>query len=232
MAFGDVLFSTLTSSAANPTFVHTPAHVPKAVILTAVKNLLSSTTAISSISYAGAQLTKLSVSVDSAGELGTAEIWAVTSTSVAMSSGAATVAIGKASTATFQYVCQTVTADGNITVASTHRGLEDQNTSNVTVSIAKAGALRWAFGCDFSGVGSVTESTIIAGQQFVANLDFGNQCSFHQRESTAGTADITFGNTQTADDWALVAIAIQEEAVGGGATPPPRLWRMGFLGVQ
>jgi hypothetical protein len=232
VAFGDVQFSTLTSSVANPTFVHTPTHVPKAVMLTAAKNTISSTTALSSVSYAGNQLTKQVVAVDSAGELGTAEIWAVTSTSVMFSSGAATVAIGKASTASFQYVCFTVFADGNITVASTNKGAEDQNTSNATVSIAKAGALRWAFGCAFSGVGSTSESTMVAGITRVADLDLGNQCLFHLRESTAGTADITFGYTQTADDWALVAIAIQEEAVGGGGGSMHRPWRMGVLGVN
>jgi hypothetical protein len=232
MAFGNVQFSTLTSSAANPTFVHTPTHVPKAAIVTAVKTLLSSTTALSSVSYGGAQLIKNSVSVDSAGELGTAEIWSVTSTSVAMSSGAATVAIGTASTASFQYVCLTVAADGNITVASTHRGLEDQNSSASQLSIAKAGALRWAFGCKFSGIGAPTESTVIAGQVKVAVLDFGAQCAETTMESTAGTADITFGSAQTADDWALVAIAIQEEAVGGGGGSMHRPWRMGVLGVN
>jgi hypothetical protein len=132
----------------------------------------------------------------------------------------------------FQYVCMTVTADGNITVASTHRGVEDANSSASQLSIAKAGALRWAFGCKFSGIGAPTESTVIAGQVKVAVLDLGAQCAETTMESTAGTADITFGSAQTADDWALVAIAIQEEAVGGGGGSMHRPWRMGVLGVN
>lgn len=231
MAFADALFSALFSSATNPTFTHAPAHVPKVVIVTAVNNIVASSGNIAAISYGASTLSLKSVSVDTAGEPGTAQIWSRTSTDATFSSGSVTVSVTKSSTNTFHYVCMTVAADGNITVASTHRGAENQNSSTPTVSIAKSAALRWAFGCKFDGLTNLTDSTIIVGQQTVGSTKFGSQCAHTSRESTAGTADITYGWAQAADDWALVAIAIEEVAAGAAATAP-RLWRMGVLGVQ
>jgi hypothetical protein len=93
--------------------------------------------------------------------------------------------------------------------------------------------LRWAFGAKFSGIGAPTESTVIAGQVKVAVLDLGNQCAETTMESTAGTADITFGSAQTADDWALVAITLEEVAGGGGGGGSMhRPWRMGLTGAS
>jgi hypothetical protein len=217
MAFGNVLFTSLNSSAVNPSFSHTAAHVPKVALVTAVNGGLSaSSVLIVGITFGGVNMTKQSVSVDTAGEPGSAEIWSLTSTQATMSSGANTVAMTKASTLSFQYVCMTVTADGNITVSSTHRGAENANSSTPSVSIAKAGALRWAFGAKYDGTGSTAASTVVAGTVNVDNFDFGAITGMTGRESTAGTADVTFGWTQTADDWALVAVTVQEEAVGGG----------------
>jgi hypothetical protein len=206
----------LNSSANNPTFSHVGT-APEAVVVTIIKNNGTSTTLISSVSYGVAQLLKRAVAVDSAGEPGTAEVWAATSTGGALPTGSQTVSIGKVSTASMHYACLSYNGStGNITVFSTVRGTENANSSVVEVATLKGGELGIAVGCAFSGVGSTTESTAAAGMTNVFRQDFGAQCAFVGRETTPSSASFTFGWRQTADDWALVALVLREEAGGGG----------------
>ena len=209
----------LVSSVNTPSFTHAGT-TPKAVVVTAVNaGAISSTTVITAVTYGGASLSMQAVSRDSAGELGVAWVWALTSTGAAIPTGNQTVAITKSpgNTAIYAYVCQTYAGStGNMTVFSTFRGLENQNSSIAQTTATKGGELGVTVGAWYSGVGGTNESTFNAGITRVDDHDYGAQCAFVGRETTPSSADFTWGYRQTADDWAMVGLVLREEAGGGG----------------
>jgi len=224
----------LLSSAANPSFTH-PGTAPAAVVVAAVKNLTSSTnlTDISAMTYGGVSMLKKCVAVDSAGELGVAEIWTLTNTGGAIPTGSQTVAVTKGTTTAIQYCSITVAAStGNITIFSTIIGAENQNSSACELTATKGGELGLTIGGAFSGVGATNESTFNVNVTRVLDRDFGAQCAFFGRESSPSSASLTFGWRQTADDWALVAVVLREEAGGGGGAALLQPFRFNLMGCN
>lgn len=224
MAFGTPeLPVNTTSSGTNPVITLTAmASPPQAVVFSAVKGIVGTSNAISSVSLDQAgvitQLTLRAVAVDTAGEPGSAELWAAFA---AFSSGASTLRIGKASTDLFLYNLVSFPADTTVALFLSTAGAENQNQVNPSMSLALGSSLTHVVGNLYDGLGATTASTENAGQTRLTSFDFGAFIGQVSRTTTSTSGTFSWGWTAAADDVAMTAVAIQEVVAGGAAAVMP-----------
>lgn len=203
-----------SASSGSPwTFTHTPVGVAKAVTLK-----LSSITAtdnVSAISYGGVALTRIGRVVDSAGEAGSAEIWALNS---GIPTGPQTVSITFSGSTEKAACCETYTDSGDTVINVSAGTQDDQANPSVTLDTGGATALRT--GLVFSGLVSPASLTPNGSMTAVDNHTFGtgSKCCRFDRETSPSSGATAMGYTSASDDVAMFFVALESAGAGNAVT--------------
>lgn len=189
------------------TFSHAGAAADVNGVIVAVVHGTSSTDHVVAVTYGGAALTRKQTNVDTATELGRADLWFLGDKSLILD-GTQTVSVDLSSATTddIHIVCMTLVGAGDLEVID-NDGI-DENVANPTVTMNKAGRFALSFGALYGG-GAAPGGTIQTGCQRVASNDFGAFYSDVLREDSPEPSDQAIGfSTLTSDDVAFAAIAV------------------------
>lgn len=192
---------------------HTFSHVGAASgingVVLALVHGVSSTDHVSAASYGGVAMTRKQRNVDTATELGAAEIWFLGS---GIPQGTQTVSYTPgATTDDFHAVCITLLAARD-TETIDNDGISE-NVANPSVTLQYNGREAMAFAALYGGGADGTAFTPNANCTTLHDHDLGAFYSEIIAQTTAGTADFAIGGTSGTDDVAFAAIAVAEIGV-------------------
>ena len=210
-----VTFDAVTEDvqAADPqTFSHNPVGTPRAVVILAAHNTISTDIIDGPVTYGGAALTRIASNVDAAGEPGRAYAYFLGSS--IPTDDPATVSIGRnQSTQSMVAYCVTFTAAADTEVID-FDGIDGGDPANPSVTLNFGGRSAVSVGIEHSGINLPSNITENGDMTRLGDHDYGNQVVVASRLTTAQTSDHAFGYTSSAEDVALTALAIAEVATG------------------
>lgn len=212
----DAAFELVRTLTTNPfSWTHTPVGTPRGVVVY-IEHDTSATDHVTGVTYGGVAMARVVRATDTAAEPGAAEMWFL---GASIPTGAQTVEV-TLSTGTddnFHCVSATVTASDDTEVVDFDGVSED--ASNPAVTLAYAGRTCISYVGAHLGGSNIADYTEKSGQESVHTHDWGILQSQFSRQTTPGTSDFTAGwDRATADDAALVAVAVSEVAGGGAIT--------------
>lgn len=196
-------------------WTHTVTAAPKGVIVF-TSNYTSSTDYVSGVTYGGTALTKIAEAYDSAGEPTRVQAWFLGS-GVYTTSTTVQVDFTSETDEDYDLLCVTVTANGDVSVEDYETLSESQANPQVTLETSDKTCL--TIGCLASGMGVYENFTPLSGMTLITYVDSGAELRRWDMQTTASTADFTYGFTVSNDDTALVALALT--ATVGGTWPDP-----------
>lgn len=193
------------------TFSHTGAATINGVVL-AVIHGTSSTDHVVSATYGGVALSRINTAVDTATELGRADLWFV-GTGLAGKGGTQTVSVDLASATTddIEFVVVTLVTGSGRDVEVIDSDLLQENQADPSVTLQYGGRFAVAIAALYGGGAAPSSFTPNANCVEVASHDFGAFYGFVLRQTTPGTADFAIGGTASSDDVAYVAAAFAQK---------------------
>ena len=217
-AWAAVAFDAYTSSAETTgdiSFDHVPVGTVKGVIVHVIQNGIT-VPGVLGVTADGVALTEVADSpvTNTTGELGETSTWFLGSS---VPSGTLTIAVDAIlGTEVGIAGCTTLTADQDTSVVDTASVLSNSD-DNPATTLSLGGVSCFAMIGAWSGLGNLSMSPFSGWTQRLEH-DFGNQNGLVYTYDTVGTTDVTAGYTAGSDDVAMHAIAVRENAAGGGAT--------------
>lgn len=188
-------------------FTHTPVGTPRAVIIGVVQNV-GSTDEVISVSYGGVSLARVGAVFHTTGETGAVYLYFLGAN---IPTGAQTVIVDVNGTGSSKRVTVwALTAAANTEVVDSDTTINSDSQANPSVTLSLGGRSCWCGIEFFSGQDAATGITPLTSWTGTLEQDFGSQTGGSYRYNTIGTADVTAGWTQTAEDAAMVAVAIGE----------------------
>lgn len=213
MAVAIDALSNATPATGNLSWTHTPVGTPKGVVVRVMQNG-DSANYTTGVTYGGVALTQITGSpqTKTTGEFGVVSTWLLGS---GVPTGAQTVAITVSDTVTSKSAtCTTLTAAANIELNASV-ALTGDAVANPSTTLGLGGISSLVMLHCHSGQAAVTGCTPLAGWTSQYEFDAGSAQSIHYSYDTVGTADVTVGFTQTADDVIMLAVAYKEAAASG-----------------
>lgn len=187
------------------TFNHTPSGTPRGVMVFVVQQG-SAADQVSGITYGGTAMTRVVSASDSAAETGRAYVYFL---GASVPTGTQTVSIDHTAGSGSKWACAvTVTAGGDTEVKDFDSLNDDQTNPQVSLDSGAAVAQRYV-GL-FSGLNVPSNATPISGMSAIHDNDFTNQSARVDRETSTSSGATSVGYTASAEDCALVALAIGE----------------------
>lgn len=201
-------FTSSTGGTGDYSYDHVPVGTVKGVIVHVIVNGLA--VGISGVTADGAALTEVAESpvTNSTGELGSCHTFFLGSS---VPAGTLTIAVDATlGTEVSVSGCVTLTADGDTSVVDTGIVLSD-GQSNPSVTLALGGVSSFCMIGAWSGLGNLSMSPTTGWTERFEH-DFGNQNGLIYTYDTVGTSDVAAGYTAGADDVAMHAIAVRDNA--------------------
>lgn len=210
VSFGNVTLQASTTGTTS--WSHTATGTPAGVAVVLIGGSTDETTGVT---YGGVAMSRHQTAANTAGETGTTSIWYLNHPNL---SGTQTVEVTRSGASAYIGTCYTVnSATGYTKVIGNNDDwtYTSTNTSSASVTITGLGSVTtFIAGGIYSGenaTGSVTQASD-SGMTIGVQNDFGNFVGFTHRVTALQTvASYTFGYTQSSDDAAVAAIAIQED---------------------
>lgn len=209
-----VAFDAFSSSAAgtgNLSWTHTPVGTPRGVIVLVVRT--GDDPEGPSVTYGGVAMEQTSNSpvINLVNEFGVVQCFILGS---GIPTGAQTVVVNTVGTnATKRAVAITVTAATNTEFVS-ERSVSSGSLANPSVVLGLLGRTCFVAEGFFSGQNAPADITPLTGWTSMLEHDFGTKTAGWYRYNTIGSADVTTGWTQTADDAVMISVAISEVQAG------------------
>jgi hypothetical protein len=199
---------------------HTPIGTPRGVLVFTVQHN-SAADQIVGASYGGVAMTEVALSPVSKATGETAVVYGHFLGS-SIPTGTQSVSIDcTAAGASKEAICITLTAAQNTSVVDTSSIAQDTG-ANPAVTLSLGGIVCFCALAFHSGQAAVSGTTPLANWTSRFESDFGaGVCGIYTYNTIAST-DVSAGYTATTEDCTLLAVAIREDAGGGGATQPPR----------
>lgn len=214
MAVAFDAFSTIGQTTGDMSFTHTPVGAPKGIIVYIVTNGVNIT--VSGVTYGGVAMTQAANSpvTNVTGELGSTHCYFLGSS---IPTGAQTVSIDMLLGTEVSFAgCVSVTASNDTSVVTTGTVLND-NLLNPSVTLSLGGVTSFCMLGAWSGQNNPASLLPFTSWTSRATVDFGVESGCIFTYDTIGSTDVAAGYTASADDVALHAIAIRENA-GGAVT--------------
>ena len=203
-------FSSVAQGTGNLSWTHTPAGTPKGVIVFVVEN--DGVDGVTSATYGGTSMTECTGSPNqhNTGEPGTVHCFRLLSS---VPTGAVTVAVTMSDTVTAKRAgAYSVTSSADTTVVDTDATINSDSAANPSVTLS-AGGLNIFCAIGFhSGQNQATGITPLTSWTGSLENDFGSQVAGWYKYDTIGTANVTAGWTQTADDAVMIGIALKDSS--------------------
>jgi hypothetical protein len=198
--------STFTDDAS---FNHTPVGTPKAVIVW-ITQTSSGADRIAGVTYGGVAMTEVSGSpvLQTGGEFGAVYCYFLGSS---IPTGTQSVSIDTTTTTNnFKACCITLTASADTEIVDVDATINSTSLANPSVTLSLGGRTCFCAIGFYSGQNAVTGVTPLTSWTSREETDRGSQTTGCYTYDTIGTADVTAGWTQTADDAIAIAIAVSE----------------------
>lgn len=206
--------SAATTGTGNLSWTHTPVGTPKGVIVFIVQNV-GATDEVTTVTYGGKTMREVAGSplLASGGEPGAVYAYHL---GTGIPTGAQTVAVTVNATGSSKAAqAYTVTAASDVDLTSADASINSTSLANPSVVLALSGFSSFVAIGFHSGQGTAASITPLASWTSSAEVDFGNQMAGFYKFDTIGTADVTCGWTQTADDARMIAVALRETVSSG-----------------
>lgn len=205
---------TPASGTGNFSFTHTPVGTVRAVIIGIMQNV-GATDEVTAVSYGGVALSRVGAVFHTTGEPGAVYLYFL---GASIPTGAQTVSVTVNGTgSTKRVTVWALTAGADTEVVASDTTINSDSQANPSVTLGLMGRSCWCGIEFFSGQNAPTGITPFASWTATLEQDFGSQTGGSYRYNTIGTADVSAGWTQTAEDAAMVAVAIGEVVAGGSA---------------
>jgi hypothetical protein len=184
------------------TFTHTPVGTPRGVLVT-IDHGTPQTDVITSVTYGGVAMARVSTAADAAGEDGRVYAYFL---GTGIPVGAQTVSIVHSGSATVKHaVAISVLAPSDTCITGVGTLSADQANPQLALPSEMVGQRYCVI---YSGKDTVSDLTPLAGMTAVHDHDFGTFVSRVDRQTTPSSGTYTIGYTATSDDVAMIAIAI------------------------
>jgi hypothetical protein len=211
-----VAFDAATNVAAgtgNLSWTHTPVGTPKGIVVFIVQNA-GATDEVTSVTYGGVAMTEITGSpvLHSTGESGAVYAYFL---GTGIPTGGQTVAVTvNATGSSKRAVAFSVTAATSRTKVQTQDAtINSDSLANPSVTLSLSSVSCWCAIGFHSGQNQPAGITPLASWTGYLEHDFGNQNAGFYRYDTVGTANVTAGWTQTAEDAVMIAVAIAEDNI-------------------
>jgi len=203
--------SNVAAGTGNLSWTHTPAGTPKGVLVFVVQNA-SGAGQVSSVTYGSASMTEVtgSPNLHTTGETGAVYAYFL---GTSVPTGAQTVTVTVSGSATKRAVCITLTATEDTAIVTTDASIKSDSLANPSVLLSLSGQTSFVAIGFHSGQGAVSGITELTNWTNRLEHDFGAQTAGWYTYNTIGSADVTAGWTQTADDAVMIAVAVKDTAV-------------------
>ncbi len=201
-------FSSYLLGGVNPSWTHTPVGTPKGVIVWILQG--SATDEVTGVTYGGVAMTEVagSPNMKATGEVIGCYCYFLGS---GIPTGARTVQVsGGVSVAKAAY-CVTVTAAGDTMLQDVDATINSDSVANPSVTMSLGGLSSFVALAFDSGQNAATGVTPFTGWTGRNETSSGVQTIGCYTYDTVGTADVTAGWTQTAEDAVAIVVAIKEK---------------------
>ncbi len=208
------------TTAANPSFNHTPSGTPRGVLVVITADL--NTPVITAVTYGGDSMAEVSGSphVKATGETMATQAFFL---GTGIKTGTQTVACTGSSGSNRSIACYTVTAAADTEVQNTDTSINSDSLGSPTGTLALSSSTCFVIQAAGSGANGATGTiSALSGWTEETEVDFGSQLGAHYRYNTIGSADVTIGwnlDTGPNDDALGLAVAIKESV--GMVIPVP-----------
>jgi hypothetical protein len=213
----NVATATGTQSGTNPSFSHNPGgNTPRGILVFIVSPVPTSILSVTAVTYGGVAMSAVSGSPNEllTGEDGTVRAYFL---GASIPTGTQTVAITGTGFDATNSVCISVTAAADTEVVDTDITINSASLANPSCTLALAGRSCFCAIGFYSGTGTVGAVTPLTDWTSVLEADQGQEVVGVYRYNTIGTANVTAGWSQSADDALAIAVAIAEQS--GTQTP-------------
>ncbi len=219
----DAVSSTVPGTGAL-SWLHTPIGTPKGVIVFVVQNV-GTADEVTGVTYGGVTMTEVtgSPNLHTTGEPGGVHAFFLGSS---IPTGDQTISVSVNGTGSSKAgIAISVTAAANTEINDVDATINSDAQADPSVTLQLNGISSFCCIGFHSGQNAPTAITPLTNWTTIAEVDFGSQTSGFYRYNTIGTADVTAGWTQTSEDAAAIAIAIDE--VGSAPAGQPTVKRQG-----
>ena len=208
-----VAFDAFSSGVLDANFTHNPVGVPKAVIVWVCD--VSGSDQVTGVTYGGAALAQVSGSPlnKTTGEAGSVHCFFLGSS--VPTDDPATVDV-TTTASTFAVYCVTLTADTNTELVDVDATISSDSQADPSVTMSLAGRSSFVGLCFFSGHDAVTSCTQLTDWTNRQRDTTGAIVVGCFTYNTIGTADVTAGWTQTAEDAVAIVVTVSEVQAGAG----------------
>ena len=218
-------FSSVAAGTGNLSWTHTPVGTPRGITVEVVQN--TGTDEVSGVTYGGTAMTEVtgSPNLKAAVEAGAVYCYFL---GASIPTGPQTVLVTVTGASSKRAGAVSVTAAADTEVQDTDVTINSNSVANPSATLALGGNSCFCMEGFFSGSNDPADITELAGWTNRLEHDFTSQTAGWYTYNTIGTADVTMGWTQTAQDAVCIGIAIRE----AGAPPPPAVGgTMTLMGV-
>lgn len=209
MAVAFDVFTAFTAGTGSLGGTHTPVGTPKGVLVHVLCDAGSDQ--VTTVTYGGVNVPEAagSPNVLSGGEGGSVYTYFLGS---GIPTGAQTVAVSVSGAANKQAVCFTYTADTDTEIVDIDATINSTSLANPSVTLSLASRIAACSLVFFSGQNDIFSSTQLSGWTNRLEVDVGTESAGVYSYDTVASADVTAGWTQTAEDAAMIALAVSEVA--------------------
>ena len=205
------------NNANDQTWTHTPVGTARGVVVLQVEN--GTGDKVDSVTYGSLTLTEVAGSPNdhTTGELGTIHCFFGGS---GLPSGAQTVTVSRNATSRHMGASSTVTsASVDTEVVDTDASINSDSLSSPSATLALAGRTCYVAEALFSGRAALVDITPLAGWTDRQEFDRGSRVVGWYDYDTIGSADVTMGWTQGADDAVCIGVAVSEVVAAAAVIP-------------
>lgn len=209
MALAFDAFANSTAVTGDISWTHTPVGTPKAVIVFVVQNAQSGADQVSGVTYGGVAMTEIAGSPNAKTAVESGVVYGYF-LGASIPTGAQTVTVTVTGNASKRAGSVTLTAAADTAVQDTDATINSDSVANPSATLALGGISCFCMEGLFSGNPAVGDITPPTGWTSRLEHSYGQQTAGWYTYDTIGTADVTMGWTQTADDAIGLGVAIKE----------------------
>lgn len=214
----------VTAGTGNLSWTHGPFATLRAVIVQVVQDV-GTTNEVTSVTFGSLTLTEAagSPNIHSTGEPGVVYTYTSVPGDSIPNGGAQTVTVTVNATGSVKRAVSTgLTADADVEIVDIDATIRSDSLANPSVTLSLAGRTSFCCIAFHSGQNAITGITPLTDWTETLENDFGTKTAGWYRYNIIGTADVTAGWTQAADDAVMIALAMSEVAFIPRPNPLPR----------
>jgi len=219
IAFDAADFSATTSSNTSITWTHTPVGTPRGIIVFIGQNTNDGTDRVTSVTYGSETMTEMSGSplLHTTSQPGAVYGYFL-GTNIPTGAQTVTVNLTGSGSIIKSGGSVSLTANEDTSTVDIDATMNSDSQADPSVTLQLGGVTCFAMIGALSGRASVIGVTPLTSWTERNEQDYGEQIGIWYTFDTIGSADVTAGWTQGADDATMIAVAIRED-VAGGFTP-------------